>query len=311
MNMPGSHPRKQMPPPKRSRLLNFIFSRIKFMTQKSKKPSCVKLFTLILRVREYEKKGAASIFTIIKYKYYIFRDRARIILGLYLAKFGLSQDREVIAFLSSCYQYRRDSHGQLFQDVLAHFVSPKTQGFFVEFGATDGLFLSNTYFLEKKYDWKGILAEPARSWAEKLKVNRNICSLDFRCVWRKSGEIIEFVEDTLPEISGVSETLNKKRMSINSASYKVDTVSLIDLLDEHHAPSYIDYMSIDTEGSEFEILEDFDFSRYQFGLITVEHNYETEKREKLLTLLSSKHYKRIFQNISAEDDWYVASTNTS
>lgn len=271
----------------------------------------MKLFTLILRVREYEKKGAASIFTIIKYKYYIFRDRARIILGLYLAKFGLSQDREVIAFLSSCYQYRRDSHGQLFQDVLAHFVSPKTQGFFVEFGATDGLFLSNTYFLEKKYDWKGILAEPARSWAEKLKVNRNICSLDFRCVWRKSGEIIEFVEDTLPEISGVSETLNKKRMSINSASYKVDTVSLIDLLDEHHAPSYIDYMSIDTEGSEFEILEDFDFSRYQFGLITVEHNYETEKREKLLTLLSSKHYKRIFQNISAEDDWYVASTNTS
>lgn len=275
------------------------------MTQKSKKPPCVKLLALIIRVREYEKKGDASIFTIIKYKYYIFRDQARIILGLYWAKFGLSRDQEVIAFLSSCYQYRHDSHGQLFQDVLAYFVSPKTQGFFVEFGATDGCFLSNTYFLEKQHYWKGILAEPARSWAKKLKINRNDCSIDFRCVWCKSGEKIEFVEDALPEISGVSKTLNKERMSEHSASYMVETVSLIDLLDEHHAPKYIDYISIDTEGSEFEILEHFDFSRYQFGLITVEHNYETEKREKLLSLLSSKHYKRIFQNISAVDDWYV------
>jgi len=279
------------------------------MTQKLKKPSYVKLFSLIIRVRECEKKPATDFFTSLKYKYYILRDRTRIILSLNLAKYTLPNEKEVIAFISNCYQYRHVSHGQLFQDVLAYFISPKTHGFFVEFGATDGYFLSNTYFLEKQHYWKGILAEPARSWAEKLRINRNDCSIDFRCVWCKSGEKIDFVEDTLPEISGVSTTLNKKRMSINSASYKVDTVSLSDLLDEHHAPSYIDYMSIDTEGSEFEILEHFDFSRYQFGLITVEHNYETEKREQLLLLFSKNHYKRIFQNISAEDDWYVASTS--
>lgn len=275
------------------------------MTPKNNKPSYVKLFALILRVREYEKKQTTNFFTSLKYKYYIFRDRARIILGLYLAKFSPLKEKDVITFLSSCYQHRHVSHGQLFQDVLAYFVSPKTHGFFVEFGATDGCFLSNTYFLEKQHFWKGILAEPARTWAEKLKINRDACSIDFRCVWRTSGETIEFVEDALPEISGVSTTLDKKRMSSNSPSYLVDTVSLINLLAEHHAPKYIDYISIDTEGSEYEILEHFDFSRYQFGLITVEHNYETEKREKLLSLLSSKHYKRIFQNISAEDDWYI------
>src|SRR5665647_272025 len=242
---PGNHPSKQIPPLKRLGLLDFIFSRIKFMTQKSKKPSLMKLFALIIRVREYEKRQATDIFTTLKYKYYIFRDRARIILGLYLAKVGLPKDPEVVAFLSSCYQHRHDSHEQLFQDVLAYFVAPKTQGFFVEFGTTDGSFLSNTYFLEKQFDWKGILADPARSWAEKLKINRNSCSLDYRCVWCKSGERIEFVEDSLPEISGVSKSLNKECMSEHSASYMVETVSLIDLLDEHHAPKYIDYISID------------------------------------------------------------------
>ena len=85
----------------------------------------------------------------------------------------------------------------------------------------------------------------------------------------------------------------------------VDTVSLTDLLNEHNAPAYIDFISIDTEGSEFGILEHFDFSRYQFGLIVVEHNYETEKREKLLSLLSKNQYKRIFPDFSSEDDWYV------
>jgi FkbM family methyltransferase len=281
------------------------------MIQKLNSPFYVKLFSLIIRIREYEKKSAAHFITSLQYKYYIYRDRARTILGLYAAKFIFPKEKEIIAFLSSCYQHRHVSHGQLFQDVLAYFVSPKTHGFFVEFGATDGYFLSNTYLLEKQFFWKGVLAEPAKTWAKQLKINRGACSIDFRCVWRKSGEKIDFVEDTLPEISGVSTTLDKKRMSSNPSSYLVDTVSLIDLLDEHHAPRYIDFISIDTEGSEFEILEHFDFSSYQFGLITVEHNYETEKREKLLALLLKNNYKRIFQNISAEDDWYVTRSKTN
>ncbi len=280
------------------------------MTQQATQPFYVKLFSLIVRIREYEEKPAPNFLTSIKYKYYTYRDRARTTLGLLVANFLFPSDKETIAFLSSCYQYRRVAHGQIFQDVLALLVLPKTHGFFVEFGATDGDFLSNTYLLEKQYSWRGILAEPAKIWAEKLKINRANCSIDFRCVWRRTGEKIEFVEDTLPEISGVSTTLDKKRMSSNSSSYFVDTVSLIDLLDEHHAPKFIDFLSIDTEGSEFEILEHFDFSLYQFGLITVEHNSEVEKRENLFSLLTKNQYRRIFQNFSGCDDWYVPNSHT-
>ena len=270
----------------------------------------VKLFSLIIRIREYERKALTNLLTSLKYQLWIYRDRARVSLSLYAAKLFCPKESDLVTFLSSCYKNRRIAHGQIFQDVLAHLVSPKTHGFFVEFGATDGYFLSNTYMLEKSYLWKGILAEPAKVWGQQLKINRGACSIDFRCVWSKSGEKIGFVEDSLPEISGVSTTLDINRMSSNTSRYLVDTVSLMDLLNEHHAPKFIDFLSIDTEGSEYEILEHFDFSRYQFGLIAVEHNFETEKREKLFALLSKNQYKCIFQNLSGCDDWYVPSSYT-
>jgi FkbM family methyltransferase len=272
-------------------------------------PSFEKLFSLIVRIREYEGKPAGNFGTRIKYRFYTYRDRIRTKLGLFVASFLYPPEKDSIFFLKSCYKYRRIARGQIFQDVLAILISPRRHGFFVEFGATDGVFLSNTYLLENRFSWKGILAEPARIWAEELRANRSNSLIDFRCVWRESGKQIEFMEDVLPEISGISTMLNKKRMSGSSTSYLVDTVSLIDLLDEHHAPAYIDYLSIDTEGSEFEILEHFDFSRYQFGLITVEHNSETEKRENIFALLTKHHYKRIFQNFSGCDDWYVPASH--
>jgi hypothetical protein len=54
--------------------------------------------------------------------------------------------------------------------------------------------------------------------------------------------------------------------------YQMRTVSLVDLLGDHGAPREIGYLSIDTEGSEFEILSALDFSSYRFSVVTVEHN---------------------------------------
>jgi Methyltransferase FkbM domain len=87
-------------------------------------------------------------------------------------------------------------------------------------------------------------------------------------------------------------------------NYPVETVSLNDLLVDNHAPNRIDYMSVDTEGSEVDILTTFNFDKYDVKIITVEHNF-TPARERLHSLLVSKGYVRKYESLSQWDDWYV------
>ncbi|MGN6800604.1 MAG: FkbM family methyltransferase [Ginsengibacter sp.] len=199
------------------------------------------------------------------------------------------------------------SKSQLLQDlfVLYH-LKGKQGGFFIEFGATDGISLSNSFLLEKQYNWKGILAEPGRVWGDRLKANRN-CIIDTRCVWSKSGEEVVFHETAYAELSTIdlfAQTDYHAEKRKDRKSYTIETVSLNDLLKFHKAPVVIDYLSIDTEGSEFEILNAFNFSGYDIKVITVEHNF-SQQRDHIFQLLRSKGYERVFEDISLFDDWYI------
>jgi FkbM family methyltransferase len=199
------------------------------------------------------------------------------------------------------------SKSQLGQDILAlSMVGLDKRGYFVEFGATNGFDLSNTYSLEKDHGWTGIVCEPAVNWHSALRSNRSSI-IDTRCVFSSSGNSIDFSESTFGEFSTLTSFLHSdsnsdQRKKLNN--YQVTTVTLADLLTEHNAPTYIDFISIDTEGSEWEILRGFDFDKYTFGLLCVEHNY-TENRHLIFDLLTSKGYTRIFEEHSRWDDWYA------
>lgn len=203
-----------------------------------------------------------------------------------------------------------ESRSQLRQDlfVLAH-LNFLEHGFFVEFGATDGVEKSNSFLLEKKFQWKGILAEPAMQWHKALERNRS-CTIDKRCVWRSSGEQLLFNEAENGEFSTINSFSANDRHSRRREAgirYKVESISLTDLLNSHQAPQLIDYLSIDTEGSEYEILKAFDFESFQFKVISVEHNY-TSNREKIEKLLTSQGYLVMKQNLSRFEDWYVLAS---
>jgi FkbM family methyltransferase len=198
------------------------------------------------------------------------------------------------------------SKAQLNQDIVVLLATNfKRNGFFVEFGATNGIDLSNTYLLEKSYSWSGILAEPAVVWHKDLCRNRD-ASLEFSCVWRTSNDVVTLSTTESAEFSTISEFVEKdthyKKRRDHSTS-EVTTISLSDLLRKHEAPFQIDYLSIDTEGSEFEILSNFDFSKYDISIITCEHNY-TEDRKKIFSLLTDNGYIRKFLGLSKWDDWY-------
>jgi FkbM family methyltransferase len=108
----------------------------------------------------------------------------------------------------------------------------------------------------------------------------------------------------LSTIASYSDTDSHANVRKTGKTYEVKTVSLTDLLHRYQAPREIDYLSIDTEGSEFEILNNFDFVEHQFRVITCEHNY-TPMREKIFDLLCRNGFTRVFEDVSMFDDWYV------
>ena len=205
----------------------------------------------------------------------------------------------------------RSSKSQLGQDLLALIASGTGKpGFFVEFGSADGVALSNSFLLEKELGGSGILCEPSRSWHEDLKRNRS-CIVDTRCVYSRTGERISFSENYIGELSGITEFTGNDHHGLldrTTTSYQVETISLLDLLRHHNAPKHIEFLSVDTEGSEFEILNAFDFSQYSFGAICVEHNY-LENRPKVKELLAANGYRQVYLELSDFDDWFVPRTN--
>ncbi len=200
----------------------------------------------------------------------------------------------------------KDSASQFRQDlfVLAE-LGFKRNGYFVEFGATNGLTFSNSLLLENSFGWTGILAEPARSWHKALHTNRR-GPIETRCVWKDSNTVLQFSdipESGLSHISGV-DTVHRDPEPFITTSYEVESISLNDLLDKYRAPRAIDYLSIDTEGSEFDILSNFDFTKHHIQVITCEHNMRPD-RERIFDLLSKQGYERKLEGVSNVDDWYV------
>lgn len=211
------------------------------------------------------------------------------------------------SFVEFCRRNIHYSMAQRQQDLFVQFQNnEKRKGYFLEFGAGDGMSGSNTYMLEKHYRWGGILSEPGKIWHPALVKNRG-CIVDFRCVWDKSGQQLDFVEAIYPALSTIASFSASDMHAAwrqNGKHYLVDTISLNDMLEEWNAPRLIDYLSIDTEGSEFRILSAFDFDKYDIRVITVEHNH-TSQREKIFDLLSSKGFIRKYEEFSGNDDWFV------
>ena len=198
------------------------------------------------------------------------------------------------------------SRSQLGQDLeVLKFYNNKQEGFFIEIGASDGKQLSNTYLLETQYKWKGICCEPIPEMFEKLVKNRPNSLCYKEAVYNKSGLSLSFdIANTSTLFSGIAEYIDKHKSRVDNdkTSIQVQTISLLDLLNNANAPSFIEYMSLDTEGSEYEILCNFDFEKYTFGLIDVEHNGVEPRRTQIKNLLLSKGY--IYKGQNKWDDMY-------
>lgn len=155
----------------------------------------------------------------------------------------------------------------------------KTDGYFVEIGACSGTRLSSCYALEKDLNWKGPAVEPNSKYFNECKLNRH--SAVNACVYNFDG-IIEYTECkgyieeknwAAEGLSGITQHLREHHRQYHSQYGKTVSKKAITpstLLKTYNAPKQIDYVSIDTEGSEYEILKAWPWNDYYTTLISVE-----------------------------------------
>jgi FkbM family methyltransferase len=234
------------------------------------------------------------------------------------AKHSFIENQLYTIFYSFLLGHLELSKSQLFQDLFAQFVCMDLdKPIFIEFGATDGMKRSNTCVLESVFGWRGVLAEPDTQWHESLYKNRPDSIICNDCVYSRTGEMVDFFSSSEGELSTIEKYVTHDEASMpgntaarmrGRATYPVTTISLNDLISRHIVGRVPNYISIDTEGSELEILRAFDFEKYGPDVFTVEHNF-TRAEGELDALMDLNGYTRIFKAHTQFDGWYVKNSS--
>lgn len=165
----------------------------------------------------------------------------------------------------------------------------KRNGYFVEVGALDGLRMSQSYLFEKTLDWNGIVVEPNPVWKDGLNSQRS-CNISTNAVSNTNGTAV-FECREIEAFSGLKSSVNASRSSDIIGEFEVETITLCDLLDKCNAPETIDWVSIDTEGAELDILNKFfaDNKKYKINLLS----FETLDLIETNKIMSNQPYLKI------------------
>jgi FkbM family methyltransferase len=186
---------------------------------------------------------------------------------------------------------RRSSNGQ---DLYVYYMLGDN-GYFVDIGAHDGKDESNTYALEKA-GWKGLCVEPSPVHQEALLEHRS-CIIDNSLVYGEKTKKRYFIHnydeqyEEFKQYKEDMETEGRKVVNLHAflggggivdhldEDYKnrlegeyveLETATLLDILKRHNAPKVIEFLDIDIEGAEFEVIKNFPFDQYEFKIICIE-----------------------------------------
>jgi FkbM family methyltransferase len=177
-------------------------------------------------------------------------------------------------------------HGEDY--LLWKFFDFKKDGFFVEVGAFDGIHLSNTYSFELE-GWNGICIEPGQ-YFENCKKNRsNSICINSACVANDEIKDITFYEEELGLLSSLDMSEEKKKdiekrydnrkLDFSGHKEKKVKAQTLNSILEENSVSDIDFITIDVEGAEIEVLKGFDLEKYKPKVVILEANDEEHKQE--------------------------------
>jgi len=156
-------------------------------------------------------------------------------------------------------------------------------GYFLDLAAADGITHSNTYVLEKHFGWGGLCIEPNPAFYRQLLQNRD-CLADSSVVSDRR-EVLPFRVDN-GQLGGIvaddtdNNASTRGEQMQNATIISLQTKTINEILVDNKVPEFIDYFSLDIEGSEERIISTLDFNSYQFKCITIER--PTEKVNEAL-----------------------------
>ena len=194
-----------------------------------------------------------------------------------------------------------DSKGCAFEDKLDRLFQGKSEGFFIELGAHDGITQSNTAKLEYDRMWKGLLVEPTLRLYEECCRNRpNSQCVRAACVAStfKQPKVMGDFGDG----GGCMSSINGMRCHAKLSDLcAVPAVTLEHLLDQMK-PSTIDFLSLDTEGYELNVLDGLNLDRYRPHYMLIEI-YNTQ-HEQIVEFLTKQRYELLenFSNYNKTDN---------
>ena len=201
-----------------------------------------------------------------------------------------------LEFIDICKKFNIETYDVTFysqQDedkyIIQYFLKePIKDGTFLEIGGCDGIMYSNTKTLEDHFGFTGILVEPQKNYYSELIKNRPKCKCYNYAVSNTDDDEIEFIGDNAE--GGIKSLINTKCERFpHWSTYKVKNTKMKNIIKESGL-EYIDFMFIDVEGSELEVLKSIDFSFPIYCIIIEAHSNEQEKNKIFGKFLKSNGF---------------------
>jgi FkbM family methyltransferase len=171
----------------------------------------------------------------------------------------------------------------------------KRDGFFLDFGGFEGLLHSNTFYLEKCLGWQGLLVEPNPKPYRSACAVRSCVTIN-AALYPESRKSIEFTDShgysSLLEYQD-DDSNRETRKAISKGLIHVDTINPTELMDRFSVPEHVDYLSLDVEGAELDVVINIDFEKYRIALLSIEHNHEKDRQEAIRRHMAGYGYQVI------------------
>lgn len=175
--------------------------------------------------------------------------------------------------------------------VADHFRSIEV-GFFIEVGAFDPILYSQSQHLEIK-GWRGICVEPVPAYADEIRKIRKAKVVQAACVSRNyNSPTVELIVDG-PFTSSADTGRGAKERTLAKAT-------TLDAIISENDVKHIDFLSVDVEGLEVEVLKGLSFERYRPSLILLEDHCLDNSRHRFMREVGYKRVRRTGLN-----SWYV------